>query len=898
MRTILHLSFAYIRHYKRQTGALFLGILLSAALLTGVGSLFASGKKAALENARTEYGDWHYELRCDAPWFKAFIENPKGEGFQVESWGVETIKKAVPQPFEIRFVWGDETYLKMMGRTLIQGHYPEEENEIAMDSHTLLNLGIERTLGSRVELDGETFILCGILSEMPERLGELMGDAMQVFVSSRLDYGTDESFLYLKFKESRPIYRQLKAFISQYEIQESVDQNSGLSGYVGGDTGSLTPAEIWNALSEPEYGLPYVWGMLNENEAMTEGAVLAVLGIFSMFIIYSIFQVSLLKRISQYSVMETLGMTGGKAFLLLFSQLFFIFLGGYPAGCILGNAAASWIYEKAGRIFITRNVTLHTGVSLAENASALTVSGLPEAGSFRADWHMIGTAAGFLILFLAAVSLVLVRRMRNLTIRQRMVQDFSGGRKNRKIYSLKKENLTGILTKRFMISRKGTIAGILLSLSVGTVIFLGASYVAENTKINNELTFAADDGLGSEIQVYEASDQLAQVIPEQTVESLKQVDGLESVLPVRYLLGEVPLPDGMLLWTEFVPEIAGIEGWEPDPELMEKYNGQFVKTGEDDYAVKVNIYGYEDEMLRSMEDYVLEGEIDPEKMREENTVIFKTIMDGQGNYGGIALQPGDTFTLRTPKDRTGDPEVLKFLSPEENYDTTRLRIAAVASRPLGKVDTFIGDDGANSVDLIMTNEQMKENFGVTGYCTISISMKEGEDAGEAAQQIKELVSGVPDCVVRDYSSQIQAQNLYLNQQMMFFYGISAVLLGISLLHILNSMQYLVAERRYEFSLLRAMGITDSGFLRMLIKEGLRYGACSGLAMLAVYFLVQKILYYFMVHVYLYLHPKPGTSPGYLAAAAAVNLVLCAGAMAASGKGLLRRTVIASVRDSQ
>ena len=256
MRTILHLSFAYIRHYKRQTGALFLGILLSAALLTGVGSLFASGKKAALENARTEYGDWHYELPCGAPWFSSFTENPKGEGFQVESWGVETIKKAVPQPFEIRFVWGDETYLKMMGRTLIQGHYPEEENEIAMDSHALLNLGIKGTLGSRVELDGETFILCGILSEMPERLGELMGDAMQVFVSSRLDYGTDESFLYLKFKESRPIYRQLKAFISQYEIQESVDQNSGLSGYVGGDTGSLTPAEIWNALKEPEYGLP------------------------------------------------------------------------------------------------------------------------------------------------------------------------------------------------------------------------------------------------------------------------------------------------------------------------------------------------------------------------------------------------------------------------------------------------------------------------------------------------------------------------------------------------------------------------------------------------------------------------------------------------------------------
>ena len=98
---------------------------------------------------------------------------------------------------------------------------------------------------------------------------------------------------------------------------------------------------------------------------------------------------------------------------------------------------------------------------------------------------------------------------------------------------------------------------------------------------------------------------------------------------------------------------------------------------------------------------------------------------------------------------------------------------------------------------------------------------------------------------------------------MFFYGIAAVLLLISLLHIMNSMQYLVAERRYEFSILRAMGITDAGFLKMLMKEGLRYGIYSSIVMLAVYWIVQKVLYYFMVHVYLYLHPQGMISPGYL-----------------------------------
>ena len=69
MRNARRLALAYMRHYKKQTAALFVGILLSASLLTGVGSLFASGKEAAKENARTEYGDWHYEMRCDFPWF-------------------------------------------------------------------------------------------------------------------------------------------------------------------------------------------------------------------------------------------------------------------------------------------------------------------------------------------------------------------------------------------------------------------------------------------------------------------------------------------------------------------------------------------------------------------------------------------------------------------------------------------------------------------------------------------------------------------------------------------------------------------------------------------------------------------------------------------------------------
>ena len=63
MKQIIRLAWSYLKYYRKQTMALFLGIVLSCALFTGIGSLQKSGNHAARENARTKSGDWHYGLR-------------------------------------------------------------------------------------------------------------------------------------------------------------------------------------------------------------------------------------------------------------------------------------------------------------------------------------------------------------------------------------------------------------------------------------------------------------------------------------------------------------------------------------------------------------------------------------------------------------------------------------------------------------------------------------------------------------------------------------------------------------------------------------------------------------------------------------------------------------------
>lgn len=184
-----------------------MGVIFSAALFTGMGSLFESGKQAAVEHARAEYGDWHYNTRGDLAWIKNFEKEDQGRGYKIEKTGMETIRKVLEEPFKMQLVYADSSYLEMMGRKILQGYYPQTEQEIAMDMQTLQSLGMEDKLGEQVVLDGDTFAVCGILSDMPEKLQEAQGNFNQVFVNASLDYGENGSFLYLKFDENHTLYQ-------------------------------------------------------------------------------------------------------------------------------------------------------------------------------------------------------------------------------------------------------------------------------------------------------------------------------------------------------------------------------------------------------------------------------------------------------------------------------------------------------------------------------------------------------------------------------------------------------------------------------------------------------------------------------------------------------------------
>jgi ABC-type antimicrobial peptide transport system permease subunit len=418
--------------------------------------------------------------------------------------------------------------------------------------------------------------------------------------------------------------------------------------------------------------------------------------------------------------------------------------------------------------------------------------------------------------------------------------------------------------------------------------------VTQNTQKNNELAFKADDGLGSDIQVTEEADDYSRVIPEKTAERIGTISGVASVNPVNYLLGEIPLYHNIFHWTSYFPETAGQKGFKQDQIILDNYNGIIVKESKNNYRLKVNVYGYSDKMLEELRDYRLSGSLNPQKLKKENTVILKTLMDGQGNYNGIDIKPGDTITLKVSANRKVPKEALRFQGNKSWYQEKKFKVAALVNRPLAKVNNFIGDDGMGNVAVIMSNAQMKKNFGADDYQSISIQLKKGAEDGVAAGQIRKAVGEIPHCVIKDYTGTIAQQNLYLKQKMIFFYGIGIVLLAISLLHIMNSMQYLVVSRKHEFGILRAMGMTDTGFYGLMITEGIQYGIYTGVVMIVEYLIVQKVLYYFMVHVYRYLKTSTGLSIWQIAIMVLINIAICIITVLFAGKEVLKQSILEEI----
>ncbi|MFA9463104.1 MAG: ABC transporter permease [Velocimicrobium sp.] len=814
MKITLEIAVKHIKYYKNKSFSILLSIVLAVSLIVGIGTLYNSAKHANVEKVRMENADYQFE----------FIVNQKQYRMITNSNSVEKIAAtkyydSAIEPNVINIVQTNERYIDLFNSKILKGKMPNHKGEIALEEWVIQNLNIKPMIGEKVTFQleqakkSETFQLVGILKDIPKNK---KNQIMEGYID--LNENAEQLRVYIKFYEQLDIKKQMNVLKEKMkDEQKDIRVNREL----------LEAMNVFTYV--PSMGSKGSIRYIIAKYHFDLIGIIFIISVFSAFVINSVFFISTLQRISEYGLIEALGADNLSIFTILFSELILLFAIGFPIGTITGILGAKLLNKGFSSVLIGEVVK-------TEKIYISTIS--------------ILSGGLFLLLLFFFIAIGMLKTLNKLTPIEAIQKQYglkSINSRSKRLYTLKKGSITNAISFKYMTRKKSAFIGILLSLSLGGAIFICSDYAADLTKENNELQIKANNDLNSDYQIGMQLSDFDDGITNNQIKKLKNISGVDMVSPISYYFGSIVINDDHMISKVMWDSCNKI------PYIENSFGGIYKKINDssNNYLLRTGIYGYDDHMLQVLKDYIVEGEIDIDKMKQSNLILFKQIQDGgNGLYDLIDVKPGDTITITYQKSPKISEEALKFKDGSE-YVEKNYVVAATLKRVAASNEYFIGDDGE---DIIMTNSQFQKDFGVNTYNMVSITKKEEADHVAVAKKINHVVKDTLRCSVTDLTVEIAEHNAFVNKQLMFLYGVTGILFIISLFNILNNIGYNVLSRMNEFGVLRAMGITNEGFFKMIIWEGLLYGMFAGAFTVIASLLGQAAVLFIVKIGYLYIAP--------------------------------------------
>lgn len=124
--------------------------------------------------------------------------------------------------------------------------------------------------------------------------------------------------------------------------------------------------------------------------------------------------------------------------------------------------------------------------------------------------------------------------------------------------------------------------------------------------------------------------------------------------------------------------------------------------------------------------------------------------------------------------------------------------------------------------------------------------------------------------------------------------IAIVFLIISLFHIVNTMNHLILSRRHEYGILRAMGITNKNFRKLMLGQGAMYGIFSSIVMIVLYIIGNRIMEYLMGHVYGFLVSNIQVNLWLIVVTVCINICIGICAVLIPTRSILKEDIIQQV----
>lgn len=836
MKIYMKLALRYIKSYEKRSIALMLAIALSSFLIITIGSLSESARRSNANYMRKTIGVQH--VRYNKLNLEQVEKIKNNENINVVGNASYYDEGIFENRIAVNLISSDENMLYIDNTKLLDGRYPVDSNEIAIEEWVLERLKLpnktNQTIGLSIKGKMKNYKLVGIVKNREKIMGDGKLEGYLAFRDESLP-NKNHIYSFVEFKEDTNIITEIDKLAKEIGITDKKDikLNTMLLDSIG-------------KLNSIDYDL------------IKTSLILMITG---GMVIYSLYSVSVLKRIQEYGIIRAIGSTEKGIISVVLLEIIIIYTIGICIGLLLSIFSVNLFQGSTTDLFTEGSTKLDT-IMISKFSIGIAVI-----------TSLISTILAALRGVMLGLKLSPIEAMTKITQDENIKYKYGF---IEKIIGITKK----ISYKNIMRNKKSFIFTI-SAMAIGCVLFTYQSFTYEMWNRDLDYRKTVEKALSYDFRLHlNPKVSVKEGYSKEQIENLKKIDGIKDVYTRQVLYSKLKINKS------FINKPYGMRELEMQDESARSLDGpieyRYIFDGDDKDELIINstVLGLSNSDLKDLRE-VSKQNFSVENMNKEYSAILvipKTRIDINKEYEEKNLtdvfnyKVGDKLNVTIPK-KSYEKNIDDFkVSAEyeeykDYYVDKEFQISGIVDmRKINNSDmdsstfgVFIGRSPA----IIISENIFKEFSGIDKYRIVSVDMKDGANYESVKNDIQSMAEIFFDTWVEDYTGLSEETKRTRNQYDILRYSIIIVLLFISGLSIFNNINYNLMSRIREHGIIKAVGATNRQFKKMIRFEGLMYGSISAIFSCTISLILQfgVFIYYAYYRDWLllkvfFINPKP------------------------------------------
>lgn len=695
--TVNSLALGNLKQRKKQYTIMIIGIILAMTFTSGVlFSLFSLGASNR-EMAKNSFGNQDMIL-CNTT--TDFVETAVQDGIIGEYGYSHTIGYAYTDENEYEngtsIAWLDDKAKELSYQSLLEGEYPVNENEIALEKVALIKLGLDAKIGDKITLT----ILPQDVGEYIEKPTQKSYTLVGILRDKRVNLCSDS---YYMLTDKVPAAFVCQGTQTELGGKEKLGCYFRLAGYTGYTYSYNLYDKFINYMRDKSVVIDGLDDNLieinrtNHSSGRTAGGLEdnilftcllgGVLMIASCLAIINAFNTNLKERKKQIGMLRAVGTTKRQIIKIFGREAFIIALICTPISTVLSYLMVFALSGILGDDFV-----------IAKSLWVLLVC---------AAVSVLIVMLAALIPLIAATKITPMQAIRNIDINRKM--------KNKKIKSQNSFSVPKLLAKRNMTFYKGGRIAVsfmlIVTIAASCFGFSAMKYSKEHAFYSYPFDYELDVRSG---YIYEFAnyESIKTGISDNERREIEASPYVADVYGIKECTANLMLDE----FTDYFKIVNGASifdyGWDQTNELTRENFVEYMKTqkseryqnvisqfGYSQELMPTNIYAVDETQLKLLEGRLIDGEINYAKLSSGEEIILcapqKAMVDVEikdGGFGGWGMEPQYDEQI----DGTLDP-ILEGECPYKAGDKIDISI----------LDAYNLDEGGNvPTDAVRTDKEI------------------------------------------------------------------------------------------------------------------------------------------------------------------------------------------------